>query len=209
MEAKVAARVLNLSLTGMSIETDEPLVVGKPCQVELHHEDLTFEAVGTVVWSRPRELPVEPPPPEVPPRSRGPFHAETTTVYEAGVRFDSETAALETLLGSSAVILFEEDGLAAELSSERHQRDCRLVELGPERLVVVAAEGPAAERVLLTLEVDGDSVRLPGRVQGQREIASPSGGSATRVEIALEEIEPAARLALQKLIDDQLYEDEP
>jgi len=98
---RAEARVLNLSLTGMSVETIHPLEVGKAYTVRLTHGDIDLRLAGTLVRSRfrgTRKLAA----------AQG---GESAPVYESGIRFDDalgdHAATLHRLLGASAEVSLE------------------------------------------------------------------------------------------------------
>lgn len=100
MTFRSEARVRNLSLTGMSVETIDQLAVGKPYSVRLTHGGTELRLASTVVRSRFRG-------------TRKPTGGgDSVPVYESGIRFDD-------VLGDKGLALHKLLGAAAEVSLDR------------------------------------------------------------------------------------------
>ncbi len=76
LRLSTAARILNLSMTGMAVQSDVPFPVGRTYSITLRYAaGLALRLAGSVVWCLPREA-----------ASAG--VAGTRAVHEAGLRFD-------------------------------------------------------------------------------------------------------------------------
>ena len=166
------ARVLNLSLTGMSVETVHPLEVGKGYTIRLAHGDLDLRLGGTAVRSRLRGT-----------RKHGPgAGGDAVPVYESGIRFDDA-------LGDKAELLHRLLGAGTEVSLER--RITGRFELGLPESVRLRRD---YQFEVLKISATGMLIEteLAPRLDSVFEIGVALGGEELRSACRVAFVEPAA-----------------
>jgi hypothetical protein len=163
LHAAVSVRIVNLSLTGMAVEADAALRIGKRYAVTLQTgEGSQLDLIGTVVWCHLRGR-------------RATKEAEPVALYAAGLRFeDTLTERASALLGfleKSAVIDLHTrvcgrftplDARAVELRA-MHEFDVRTISASG-MLLESEFSAPVGTRVAVELPLGGEVVHTSGRV---------------------------------------------
>ena len=197
------ARILNMSLTGMAVETTTSMRVGRTYAINLRHgEAPAVRLAGTVAWCRLKSL-----------RRRD--DGETSAVYEAGVRFDDTLSGpagdLMRFLQSSAVVtvdqriagrfrvkLPEPANLSADLTF--------LVRTISTTGMLIEAEftPPVNSTFDMELDLDPTTCRISGRIAYAQEPTGADGAKLSQLGIEFIGLDDAARASIQDLIADQL-----
>ena len=193
------ARILNLSLDGMALETSDYLQVGRSYTLKLRHEDEELTLRGRVVWCRmvgtaPSES------------------GDAAPVYSAGLQFEDllSGAAREVhrFLGSNAVIsldkrLFGRFRLQeAETADVGHQASFRVEKISLNGMQVDSDTFVEPETVLdLELRIGRKGLTTSGRVAHCKRLEpQPGVESASRLGIEFLDMSDEARQAIQSLI---------
>lgn len=203
------ARVLNLSLTGMSVETLHPLEVGKAYTVRLTHGgDLDLRLAGTAVRSRfrgTRKLPA----------AQG---GESAPVYESGIRFDDalgdKAATLHRLLGASAEVSLERRltgrfdlGLP---ESVRLRRDYQfeVVKISATGMLIDAELAPRVDTLFeIGVGLGGEELKCPCRVAFVAPVEGRPGHHHLGVEFR--DLSPSGRRRLEEFIAEEVAAGSP
>ena len=193
------ARVLDLSLTGMSVETLHPLEVGKGYTVRLTHGDIDLRLAGTAVRSRfrgTRKLPAA-------------YGGESAPVYESGIRFDDalgdKAATLPRLLGASAEVSLERRvtgrfdlGLP---ESVRLRRDYQfeVLKISATGMLIEAELAPKVDTVFeIGVGLGGEELKCPCRIAFVAPVEGLPGHHHLGVEFR--DLSPADRRRLEDFI---------
>lgn len=192
------ARILDLSLRGVSVETGHHLQVGKTYAIKLSHEGRELRLSGVVLRSRFGTL-----------RREG--HSEP--VYRVGIRFtdlsDEQAAALRGLLGASAEVVIEgevsgrfELGLPESVRLHRdYQFDVR--KISATGMLIEANLAPRLDSMVeVCVPLDGEELRAAARIA----FIEPVGGAPDRHQLGIEfrDLSPAARARLEGFIASQV-----
>lgn len=193
------ARILNLSLTGMSVETFHHLEVGKEYAVRLLHDEVELRLAGSVVRSRLLG-------------TRRIEGGEALPIYESGIHFEDALGekgkALERLLGASTEVSLERRitgrfdlGLP---ESVRLRRDYQfeVLRVSATGMLVAAGLEPRLDSVLeLSVEVGGEELTAACRIAFVEQ-AEDEDGEAERFHLGVEfrDLSAADRRRLEALI---------
>jgi len=197
------AKIMNMSLTGMAVETDSPLRVGKKYSLGIRHgEGLSLRLSGVVVWCQVRSL------------RRG-ASADSKPVYAAGIQFDdalTETASdLARILRATAVIAVEKR-ISGRFSVDLPE-PVNLNATYPFEVKTISTVGLLIETELLPprdavidLDVDlhGYRLRARGRVAHTSEVTGASGATASRVGVEFLDLLQEDRKAVEAFIGHHL-----
>ncbi len=199
------AKVLNMSLTGMAVETDTQMKVGRTYSLTLRHGDeLSLRLAGSVVWCHLRGL-------------RRNDTGETRTVYEAGVCFEealSEQAAdVARMLGAAAVIAVEKRisgrfqvNLPEPVSvrSDHHFVVKTISTVG--LLIETEASPPLATMIEVEVQLHDRTLHSRGRVAHLRELSSDDGARRSQIGVEFVETSDADRKAIEEFIGRHLHD---
>ncbi len=195
----VPARIRNLSLSGMAVEVQAPLRIGRPYSVRLRHaegEELTL--TGLVVWCHLRSV------------TSGPAQ-ERQPVYEAGVSFTDTLGPvaqrLLAFLERSAVVDADR-----RIFGRFRVRNHGVVKISADHELVVrtiSAHGVLVEtsavcevgaRLDMELLLNGTPVKVVGRVAFARDLPGEEGQRRSELGIEFVELDPGEREKILALI---------
>lgn len=186
--------VLDVSLVGLAVETEEPLRIGDryPLRIELPEGSLEL----TVDVARSRLVEV---------RKQG---LDKPPVYQAGLDFRHEIddRAPELLAFIQDHVLLEDPSVRGFLRIEQRGglgrvESCSVLLFGARRaLVTTSWSGTEGDEVGLTLQRDEESLSATARVV--EAVRTPSG--ETEVDLALEPLDCTAHLTLRRWVRDRL-----
>ena len=197
------ARIPNLSLDGMALETSDYLQVGRSYSLKLAHKEEELSLTGCVVWCR--MVGTE--------RSED---GEAVPVYSAGLQFEnllSGTAReVHRFLGSNAVISLEKRLFGrfrlhgGETADVGFQASFRVEKISLNGMEVASDTFVEPETVLdLEMRVGGRSVTTSGRVvHGTRLDPQPGVESASRLGVEFLDMDEKAEQAIKGLIRDAI-----
>ncbi len=197
------AKILNLSLDGMALETGDYLQVGRSYSLKLTHEEEELSLTGCVVWCR--MVGTE--------RSES---GDAAPVYSAGLQFEnllSGTAReVHRFLGSNAVIslgkrLFGRFRLhEAETTDLDYQASFRVEKISLNGMEVDSDTFVEPETVLdLEMHIGGHGLNTSGRVvHGTRLEPQPGVESASHLGIEFLDMDEEAERAIKSLIRDAI-----
>ena len=194
------ARVLNLSLDGMALETSAWLHVGKSYRLKIGSGEEALELDGTVVWCH------------LVGRSTG--KGNGGPVYQAGVHF-GETLSEQALrllafvrragvIGVSSRIFgrFKVRREEAVDVAFEHRFEVRRVSLSG--LLIEADLLPeVGSRFVLEVETRFGTLTSTAEVKSLEQGLSPNGEPTSRIGVGFENLSPEDRTILDKLIEDQ------
>jgi Tfp pilus assembly protein PilZ len=193
------AKVLNLSLAGMAIETSDYLQVGRSYSLKLSHGEEDLALRGRVVWCRlVGTASVE--------------GGESVALYSAGLQFEnllSDTArAVHHFLGSNAVIALEKRLFGrfrlheSETADLDHQAAFRVEKISLSGMQVESDSFVEPDTVLdLELNIGDERLTLSGRVvHGRRLEPSPGVESASRLGIEFVSMSEETEQEIRQLI---------
>jgi PilZ domain len=200
------AKILNMSLTGMAVETDTQMKVGRTYSLTLKHgTDNGLRLPGSVVWCHLRGL-------------RKGEAGDTRTVYEAGICFQEaltdQAAELARLLGATAVIAVEKRisgrfrvNVAEPVSvrSDYHFVVKTISTVG--LLVETEASPPVGTMIEVEVNMNGRTFRSRGRVAHLRELSSADGTRTSQLGVEFVETSDAERRAIEEFIGRHLHDD--
>ncbi len=193
------ARIMNMSLTGMAVETDAQLRLGRMYSLTLRHGDEpALRLSGKVVWCHLRTLK----------KSGG---SEPRPVYEAGVQFDealTETASeLARILRSTAVIAVEKrisGRFAVDLAEPVSLNTSHSFNVKTISTVGILVETDAAVPVDSVIDFElhlGDTgLRARGRIAYATEAAGGDGAKVHRLGVEFLEMPPDGRALIEGFI---------
>ncbi len=191
------ARVLNLSLTGMSVETVHRLEVGKAYAIRLAHDGFDLRLNGTVVRSRlegTRKL------------DAAAGH-DSVPVYESGIRFDDalgeKGASLHRLLGASAEVSLERritgrfDLGVPESVRLRREYGFEVLKISATGMLIEAALAPRLDSVFeLSVALGGEDLRSSCRVA----FVEKAAGERHQLGVEFRDMAAADRRRLEEFI---------
>ena len=163
------ARVIDLSLDGMSLETSAYLQIGRSYSLKLHHKKLEFPLRGVVQWCSLK-------------RTTRDTKGDVLAIYRAGVKFDNifadKAKTLMEFLEENAVITLEEqvrgrfklpNGQFAGVTGKAdfNVTTVSLSGLSAESSVALAID----DAVELDLQLGESSVAVAGRIASSHEVA--------------------------------------
>lgn len=199
LHASAAVRIVNLSLSGMAVEADAPLRVGKQYSVTLQAgEGLHLDLAGTVVWCHLRGR-------------RAQEGSEPVTLYAAGLRFEEtlteRASALLRFLEKSAVI-----DLHTRVCGRFTMLDARTVELRATHefdVRTISASGmlleseftaPVGTRIALELPLGGETVHADGRVAFVGDTVVVEKRRLVQIGVEFMEMDGRSRVAIDAFI---------
>ncbi|MFH1176396.1 MAG: PilZ domain-containing protein [Acidobacteriota bacterium] len=199
----VDARILNMSLAGMAVETASNLRVGRSYGFRLAHGEAEgLRLTGAVVWCRLRAI-------------RKGAAGERAPVYEAGILFEGvlspHAGELLAFLRNSAIVPLQQ-----RLIGRFHLRQVSAVSLEAEYEFVVrtiSASGMLIETELLPalgavfemrVQLNGETLVASGRVAFVREAGELDQDQQAAVGVEFVAMSQEDRLALEEFIDRQL-----
>jgi hypothetical protein len=193
------ARIVDLSLAGVSVETAHHLQVGKGYSIKLAHDGRELRIAGTVLRSRLGTV-----------RREG---AESEPVYRVGIRFtdptEQEVAALRGLLGASAEVSLEGEVVGRfELGvpeSVRLHRDYRfdVLKISATGMLIEANLAPRKDSLVeVCVPLAGEELRATARIA----YVAPVAGAPDRHELGIElrDLTPSDRARLESFIVSQV-----
>ena len=197
------AKIMNMGLTGMAVETDVQLRVGRNYSFSIRHSDSEpLRLSGTVVWCHLRGL-------------RRSETSETRTVYEAGFSFDealSEPAGdLARILQATAVIAVEKR-ICGRFKVDLPE-PVNLNVTYPFVVKTISAVGilieteisPALESVIdVDLDLENFMLRTKGRIAHAGETVDPEGGTRSLLGVEFLELSSGDRRAVAEFIGHRL-----
>jgi c-di-GMP-binding flagellar brake protein YcgR len=197
------AKILNMSLTGMAVETGTQMRLGRSYSLTLRHaDDFVLRLSGAVIWCHLRGL-------------RKAETGETTSVYHAGFRFEEvlteKAEELARFLEATAII-----ALDTRISGRFKLKLTEPVDLATDyRFVVktisasgilIEADSAPPEGTVFDMEIHlrGAVLQTKGRVVHVRERAEATGSRAAEVGIEFVETAETDRHAIEEFIARQL-----
>ena len=193
------ARVLNLSLDGMAIETHVPTAVGEEYSLRLDQGETTMELSGTVAWCRLV-------------RTEKDDEGSVSPVYEAGLKLDGDfspsSASLLSFIHKNATVdlerrIFGRFGMNHEEAQLSRQHRFLLKRISHSGLLFEADVAPP-----IGSEVEVDLPLIPGMsVEAKARVAYVNETSEDRpVEVGAEflSLREVDRLVLETFIKDKL-----
>jgi hypothetical protein len=193
-----------MSLTGMAVETDTQIRVGRSYSLTLKHgADFVLRLSGTVVWCHLRGI-------------RKTDGGETRSVYHAGFRFEDiltdKAQELTRFLEATAII-----ALDTRISGRFKLKLTEPVNLDTEYPFVVKTisasgllletETTPPEGAIFDMEVrlQGAVLQTRGRIVHSREVTDPKSGRVTQIGVEFVESAEADRRAIEDFIAQQLH----
>jgi len=203
LHVSTAAKILNMSLTGMAVETDAQMRVSRSYSLALRHgEEFVLRLSGTVVWCHLRTL-------------RKTERGDSKSVYHAGFRFDDtlteKAMELTHFLEATAVIAVEQ-----RISGRFKLKFAKPVDLDTAyRFTVktISASGilietdvPAAVGTVFDMVMDlhGATLEARGRVAHSREVPDAQRGRVSLLGIEFVQMQDRDRRALEQFIASHL-----
>jgi len=193
------AKIVNMSLTGMAVETHAQLRVGRTYSLSLRHgDDHTLHLSGTVVWCHLRGL-----------RKSG--STETRPVYEAGIQFDealTKTAADLTRILQAAAVIAVEKRISGRFTVDMPE-PVNLDATYPFEVKTISTVGilieadvslPVDAVIEVHLDLRDYRLRTKGRIAHASELAGPSGHKISRLGVEFLEISSGDRRAVADFI---------
>jgi hypothetical protein len=199
-------RILNLSATGMAVETSAPLAPGRSYTLKIDHEGRQIPIVGTVAWCRLQG-------------TRRNAEAEATPVYAAGIELGEEVSgkAIEVLpLLEQQGVLQLERRLSGHLvprgaGGDAAQAAVVVRRLGRSGMVAEAPFFPE-KGDLLDLWIgldDEEGLALTARVGGVRPLGQREGTPWAELTVEYARVSAPDRARLDRLIRDELLDLSP
>jgi c-di-GMP-binding flagellar brake protein YcgR len=197
------ARIANLSLTGMAVETGSALRVGRDYALTLRHGSDALRLTGVVAWCKLA-------------RTRRTASGESAPVYEAGMRFDgmlSERAEqLLHLLEESAIISLETriagrfkvpEGAPVSMES---QAGFLVTEVSASGLQIESEVAPEVDSVLVVdLRLPGGAVHAGCRVASVRSTDAGHRPAVHLLGLEFRDITEEHREVFEAFIADELH----
>jgi len=204
LHISTGAKILNMSVTGMAVETDTQMRVGRSYSLTLRHaDDFVLRLSGTVIWCHLRGV-------------RKTETGQTMSVYHAGFRFEDvlteKAEELTRFLEATAII-----ALDTRISGRFKLKLTEPVNLDTEyRFVVktisasgilIEAETPLPAGTVFDLEIHlhGAVLQTKGRVVHARDATAADGARATQVGLEFVETAETDRHAIEEFIARQLH----
>ncbi len=193
------AKILNLSLDGMALETSDYLQVGRSYSLKLAHENEEVTLRGRVVWCRlvgTEQL----------------EGGEAAPVYSAGLQFEDLRSGtvreVHRFLDSNAVVSLEKRLFGRfrlhqfESADVDFQASFRVATISLNGMQVDSDTFVAPETVLdLEMRIGGHNLRTSGRVaHGRRLDPQPGVESASRLGIEFLDMSEETERAIKRLI---------
>jgi len=199
MHIAADARIINMSLTGMSVSSHSPMRIGRRYSLTLKHgEGLELKLQGTVMWCHLRAIGSD-------------QRDEPGPLYEAGIRFDDvlndNAVSLVKFLEESAMIAPNQRlagrfkvaaGQAVNLDTD-YEFEVRTV--SASGMLIEADASPPPDTVIeLSVKLDGHTLKAPGRVAFQRDVGSADKRRITQIGVEFLELSKSDHKALEKVI---------
>lgn len=193
------ARIVDLSLAGVSVETAHHLQIGKSYSIKLAHDGRELRLAGTVLRSRLGMV------------RRG--DGGTEPVYRVGIRFTDPTEqqieSLRALLGASAEVSLDgevvgrfELGVPASVRLHSdYQFEVR--KISATGMLIEANLAPRKDSLVeVCVPLDGEELRAAARIA----YVAPVAGAADRHELGIEfrDLTPSNRARLESFIVSQV-----
>jgi c-di-GMP-binding flagellar brake protein YcgR len=203
LHISTGARIINMSVTGMAVETDTQMRVGRSYSVTLKHgADFVLRLSGTVVWCHLRGI-------------RKTDAGDTRSVYHAGFRFENilteKAQELTRFLEATAII-----ALDTRISGRFKLKITEPVDLDTEYAFVVktiSASGllletetapPEGSVFDMEIHLHGAVLETKGRIVHAREVNDPATGRKTQIGVEFVETSETDRRAIEDFIAHQL-----
>jgi len=203
LHVSTGAKILNMSLTGMAVEADLQVRVGRSYSLTLKHgADFALTLSGTAVWCHLRSL-------------RKTEDGEAKSVYHAGFRFDDtltqKALDLTHFLEATAVIAVEQ-----RISGRFKLKFAKPVDLDTAYQFIVktiSASGvlietdmPATVGTVFDMEMSlqGATLEARGRVAHSRDVLEARRGRVSLLGIEFVRMSDKDRRALEDYIAGQL-----
>jgi PilZ domain len=203
LHISTGAKVINMSVTGMAIETDTQMRVGRAYSVTLKHgADFVLKLQGTVVWCHLRGI-------------RKTEAGDTRSVYHAGFRFEDilteKAQELARFLEATAII-----ALDTRISGRFKLKLTEPVDIDTEYPFVVktiSASGllletetspPEGTFFDMEIHLHGAVLQTKGRIVHTREVSDPAAGRSTQVGVEFVDTAKEDRHAIEEFIAHQL-----
>jgi hypothetical protein len=197
------AKILNKSVTGMAVETDTQMRVGRSYSVTLKHGvDFVLKLAGTVVWCHLRGI-------------RKTDAGDTRSVYHAGFRFEDvlteKAQELTRFLEATAII-----ALDTRISGRFKLKLTEPVDLDSEYAFVVKTisasgllletEAAPPEGTVFDMEIHlhGATLQTKGRIVHTRDVNEAASGRKTQIGVEFVETAETDRRAIEEFIARQL-----
>jgi len=203
LHVSTGARILNMSVTGMAVETETQLRLGRSYSLTLRHaEDRVLNLSGTLVWCHLRGV-----------KKAG--TGQTTSVYHAGFVFDDilteKADELTRFLEATAII-----ALDTRISGRFKLKLTEPVDLDTQyRFVVktISASGllieaetplPVGTAFDMEIQLQGTTLQTMGRVVHTRMVGDAGRGRTCEIGIEFTETAGQGRQAIEEFISRQL-----
>jgi hypothetical protein len=203
LHISAGAKIINMSLTGLAVETDTQMRVGRSYSLTLKHgTDFVLTLAGTVVWCHLRGI-------------RKIDGGETRSVYHAGFRFEDiltdKAQELTRFLEATAII-----ALDTRISGRFKLKLTEPVDLDTEYPFVVKTisasgllletETAPPEGAIFEMEVHlhGAVLQTRGRIVHSREVNNPKTGRITQIGVEFVDSAETDRRAIEEFIAHQL-----
>jgi hypothetical protein len=203
LHISAGAKIINMSLTGLAVETDTQMRVGRSYSLTLKHgSDFVLRLAGTVVWCHLRGI-------------RKTDGGETRSVYHAGFRFEDilteKAKELTRFLEATAII-----ALDTRISGRFKLKLTEPVDLDTEYPFVVktiSASGllletetapPEGTTFEMEVHLHGAVLQARGRIVHSREVNSPKSGRITQIGVEFVDSAETDRRAIEEFIARQL-----
>ncbi len=203
LHLSTGAKILNMSLTGMAVETDTQLRVSRSYSLALRHGDgFVLRLSGTVVWCHLRTL-------------RKSEDGAARSVYHSGIRFDDtltdKAIELTHFLEATAVIAVEQ-----RISGRFKLKFAKPVDVDAAYRfavktisasgVLIETDVPAAVGTVFDMEVElhGAVLEARGRVAHSRDVPDAARGRVSLLGIEFVQLKEKDRRLLEEFITRQL-----
>lgn len=200
---RTQVRIRNISVSGVAIETNERVKVGRSYALRLSNTNDAVDLAGTIRWCHLART------------EAGPA-GETVTVYEAGLAFEDvfteKAQALLKFLEKHVVLplhhrvtgRFRVETLGPVDLETRYQSE--VVKISLSGMLVRTQLEPAMDSAFgMELTLRGGIVPVDGRVRYVRRIAAPRGEEPlSEIGVEFVNVRDASREALEAFISDEL-----
>ena len=200
------AKILNMSLTGMAVETDAQMKVGRTYSLTLkHRDDTALRLAGSVVWCHLRGL-------------RKSDAGETRTVYEAGICFQEaltdQAAELARMLEATAIVAVEKrlsgrfQVNVTEPVSVRSDFHFVVKTISTVGLLIETEAAPAPGTMIeVEVSMNGHTLRTRGRVANLRELSGDGGNQTSQIGVEFVDTSDSERRVIEEFIGRHLHDD--
>lgn len=197
------ARILNMSLTGMAVETDSRLRLGRTYSLKLQHDGETTVPLGaTVVWCQLRQAKVQ-------------ESGEGRIVYVSGLQFENvltETAQdVVRFLQSAAVVSVQTRVCGrfrarfAETVNLNTEYEFEVIKVSSTGMLIVTDLVAEQESIFdMEVQLDDGQFRCKGRIAYVRPASGRAPGTAVELGVEFTEMSEADRALLATFIGRQI-----